>query len=147
MADEQLLLEQLSERDIRPTALRLLILRTMEAMGCAASLTDLETKLGTVDKSTIFRTLTLFAEHHLVHVIDDGSGSTKYAVCASDCHCGEPEDDGFLDHHAHFFCERCHRTFCFTNLPVPSMATPAGFQLHTASYLLKGLCPECASRD
>ena len=45
------------------------------------SVTDLEDKLDTVDKSTIFRTLTLFLSHHLIHGVDDGSGSLKYAVC------------------------------------------------------------------
>ena len=78
---EEIYLHKLSLRDIKPTAMRLLILRTMMEMKRAVSVTDLEDKLDTVDKSTIFRTLTLFLSHHLIHGVDDGSGSLKYAVC------------------------------------------------------------------
>ena len=56
---EEIYLHKLSLRDIKPTAMRLLILRTMMEMKRAVSVTDLEDKLDTVDKSTIFRTLTL----------------------------------------------------------------------------------------
>ena len=83
---EEIYLHKLSLRDIKPTAMRLLILRTMMEMKRAVSVTDLEDKLDTVDKSTIFRTLTLFLSHHLIHGVDDGSGSLKYAVC-EDCCC------------------------------------------------------------
>ena len=78
-------LHKLSLRDIKPTAMRLLILRTMMEMRRAVSMADLEEKLDTVDKSTIFRTLTLFLSHHLIHGVDDGSGSLKYAVCEDCC--------------------------------------------------------------
>jgi len=138
--------KELNLREIKVTAIRLLILRTMREMDCAVSLTDLQNRLVTVDKSTIFRTLMLFLTHHLVHCIDDGSGFTKYALCNDDCHCGEDEDDGFSDHHTHFFCEACHRTFCLRGLPIPEVEVPDGFILHTANYVLKGLCPECAQK-
>jgi Fur family ferric uptake transcriptional regulator len=138
--------KELDLRGIKITAMRLLILRTMREVDCAVSLTDLENKLVTVDKSTIFRTLMLFLTHHLVHGVDDGSGFAKYALCGDDCHCGEDDDDGFSDHHTHFFCEECHRTFCLRGLPIPEVAVPEGFLLHTANYVLKGLCPECAAK-
>ena len=80
-------ISSLKARDIRPTALRVLILRTMAGFDRAFSLADLEEELDTVDKSTLFRTLTLFLAHHLVHGIDDGTGSLKYALCSSDCDC------------------------------------------------------------
>ena len=47
--------------------MRILILRTMLEQPCALSVADLEDVLVTVDKSTIFRTLTMFLQHHLVH--------------------------------------------------------------------------------
>lgn len=99
-------ISSLKARDIRPTALRVLILRTMAGFDRAFSLADLEEELDTVDKSTLFRTLTLFLAHHLVHGIDDGTGSLKYALCSSDCDC---EID---DLHTHFYCTHCRRTFC-----------------------------------
>ena len=65
---EDVYLNKLSLRDIKPTAMRLLILRTMMEMKRAVSMTDLEEKLDTVDKSTIFRTLSLFLSHNLIHL-------------------------------------------------------------------------------
>lgn len=133
-------------RGVRPTALRLLVLRALVEADCALSLTDLEARLMTVDKSTIFRSLTLFLEHHLVHAVEDGTGQTKYALCDDDCHCGEDIHAGLSNLHTHFFCERCRRTFCLRGLPVPAVDLPEGFHLHTANYVLKGLCPTCAAR-
>ena len=78
--EENVYLDKLERRDIKPTAIRLLILKNMLEVGRAVSLLDLETLLDTVDKSTISRTIALFLSHHLIHSIDDGSGSLKYAT-------------------------------------------------------------------
>ena len=85
--EEKVYLDKLAKRDIKPTAIRLLILKSMMEAGRAVSQLDLETLLDTVDKSTISRTITLFLSHHLIHSIDDGSGSWKYAVCDDSCNC------------------------------------------------------------
>ena len=131
---------KLERRDIKPTAMRVLILRAMMAARRAVSLADLEEELDTVDKSTIFRAITLFHAHHLIHCIDDGSGSLKYAVCSDDCNCV------VSDLHSHFYCERCHRTFCFENIHVPMVNLPSGFTVTDVNYVLKGVCPECAGK-
>ena len=73
----------LAKREIQPTAIRILVLQAMLKAGRSVSLLDLENMLDTVDKSSIFRTITLFLSHHLIHSIDDGTGSFKYAVCSA----------------------------------------------------------------
>lgn len=139
--------ELLSQRDIKPTAVRILVFGALLKADCAVSLSDLEARLVTVDKSSIFRTLTLFLSHHLVHTVEDGSGMLKYALCPPSCHCGEAGHVGLSDLHTHFRCERCCRTFCLRGLPVPSVPLPEGFTLTSANYVLVGLCPECAARE
>lgn len=139
MKDEKRYLEMLAQRDIQPTAIRLLVLDVLMRAKQSLSLTDLDNALDTVDKSTIYRTLTLFLGHHLIHSIDDGTGSFKYAVCQDDCSCAVG------DLHTHFHCERCNRTFCFSNLPAPMVKLPEGFTIDSINYVLKGLCPECAA--
>lgn len=141
MEEERVYLEKLELRGIKPTAIRLLILRTMMGLNRAVSQSDLEEELQTVDKSTIFRTLTLFAERHLLHAVDDGSGSLKYAVCSDDCTCS------VSDQHVHFYCENCHRAFCFRQQAVPVVQAPEGFVLRGVNYVLKGLCPSCAAKQ
>ena len=139
--EEDVCLHKLKIREIKPTAMRLLILRTMLELNRAVSQHDLEETLQTVDKSTISRTVTLFMEHHLIHVVDDGSGALKYAVCSEDCTCS------VSDQHVHFYCESCHRAFCFRQQAVPMVEAPDGFVLRGVNYVLKGLCPACAAKE
>lgn len=138
--NEYELLHTLGEHGVRPTANRLLIVRQMSAAGRPMSMTELEEALETVDKSIISRTLALLRDHHLVHAIEDGAG-IRYELC----HSHDDEDDGDL--HAHFYCERCGKTFCLENIPVKAVTLPQGYQVRTVNYLLKGICPECARRQ
>lgn len=132
--------DKLRLRGIKPTAMRLLILRAMSRGDETVSLPQLEKLLPTVDKSTISRTLTLFLLHRLIHAVDDGSGSLKYNVCGDDCDCSVE------DEHTHFYCEHCHRTFCLKRIHVPIVPLPDGFVLGSINYVIKGLCPECAEK-
>lgn len=135
--DEQYYISRLEKKNVKPTALRLLILRTMMSAPFAVSLSDLNEMLGTVDKSTIFRTLTLFLGQHVIHAIEDGSGSLKYEVCSNECSCT------INDMHTHFYCERCHRTFCFKNIQIPVIDLPEGFTMQSINYMVKGICANC----
>lgn len=125
---------------IRPTANRILILRTLLQEGRPLSMTEIETALGSVDKSIISRTLALFREHRLLHAMQDGGDSLRYEVCR----CAETEEDS--DRHVHFHCERCGRTFCFEERPVPPVDFPDGFELHDANYIAHGICPDCRGK-
>ena len=58
--EEDIYLDKLVRRDIKPTAIRLLVIKEMMQAERAVSLLDLETLLDTVDKSTISRTIALF---------------------------------------------------------------------------------------
>ncbi len=127
----------LESRGIKPTANRLLVLRTMCSIGHPVSLTELETIMETVDKSSIFRVLALFAEHNLIHGIEDGSGTMKYEVCEGKDGCS------IADMHTHFYCEACHKTFCFKTINIPSISLPEGFTMNSANYIVKGTCPDC----
>ncbi len=139
--DQEVYLKKLEKRNIKPTAMRLLILKTMMQLDRAVSLLDLENELVTVDKSTIFRTITLFLGHHLIHGVDDGTGSLKYAVCSNECNCSVDEQ------HTHFYCQSCHRTFCLKSIRVPVVQLPDGFAIQSINYVIKGLCSECSAHN
>ena len=128
----------LEEHGVKVTANRILVARALDEAGRPLSLMELEAKLETIDKSAIFRTLTAFRDAHLVHVLEDAGDGVRYELCHSH---HEDHDD---DLHVHFYCTRCHRTFCLEDTPVPPVDTPEGYEVETRSYLLKGVCPECA---
>jgi len=102
---------KLLERNIKPTAMRELVLKVLMEQKVAVSLSDLENKFDKVDKVTIYRTLKTFEENKLIHSIDDGTGSMKYAVCKESCQC-HPEEL-----HVHFLCTVCNQTFCLNEIP------------------------------
>ena len=128
----------LEEHGVKVTANRILVARALADAGRPLSLMELEAKLETIDKSAIFRTLTAFKEAHLVHVLEDAGEGVRYELCHSHHH---DHDD---DLHFHFFCTKCHRTFCLEDTPIPAVRAPEGYEVETRSYLLKGVCPECA---
>lgn len=127
--------ETLRLHGVNPTAVRILIWRTLQSRRDAFSLGDVEQDLPTVDRSTIFRALRLFVETKLLHEVDDGMGICKYCVC----HCHDDHHRG----HVHFACTRCQRTFCIDYLPIPGVALPEGFVAEESEYVIKGVCPEC----
>lgn len=127
----------IQERDIKPTAMRILILKNILRFSRAFSLNDLETELETVDKSTVFRTLNLFMKNNLLHTIDDGSGSLKYALCDDNCEC-MPEQQ-----HVHFYCTRCKKSTCLRNIPIPIVDLPKNISVESITYVVKGICNKC----
>lgn len=128
----------LEERSIKPTAIRILILKAMFEFNRAFNLSDLEVKLDTVDKSTIFRTIHLFHEHQLTHSFDDGSGSVKYSICSRDCHCS------IEDLHAHFYCNYCKNAFCLENISIPKFELSPIMQVESINLVIKGYCGQCS---
>ena len=129
--------ELFAQHGVKLTANRLLIAQALEEAGRPLSMTELEDRLETIDKSNVFRALTAFRDAHLVHVLEDTGDGVRYELCLSH---HDDEDD---DVHVHFYCIKCHRTFCLHEVPVPPVTVPEGYEPESVSYLVKGICPEC----
>lgn len=129
--------ELLLQHGVKPTANRLLIARALEEARRPLSMTELEERLETIDKSNVFRALVAFREAHLVHVLEDAGDGVRYELCHS--HSDRADEDV----HVHFYCTRCHRTYCLEDTPVPPVAVPEGYEAESVSYLIKGVCPSC----
>lgn len=127
----------LDRKGVKATPNRILVLRSMLLSERPLSLSELETMLDSVDRSSIFRVLTLFVAHHIVHEIEDGSGMAKYEVCSGENECT------IEDMHVHFYCENCHRTYCFKDMHIPDVQLPEGFSMDSVNFMVKGTCPSC----
>ncbi len=134
--DSKAIEQVLLQGGVKPTAMRILVYRTLMQCHHATSLKQLEERMVTADRSTIFRTLNLLLKHRLIHTIEDGSGAVKYEL-STDHH--ESFDDG----HVHFHCQECQRTYCLHHIHIPPVSLPEGFLVHSANYILKGICPNC----
>ena len=129
--------KKLTKSDIKPTAMRLLVLQYLTEQTNTVALKDLETAFYNADTSTLYRTLKTFEEKKLTHSIDDGTGKVKYALCLETCECS------LEDQHFHFHCNKCEETFCLTSQNVPAIDLPVNFKLMQANLVLKGICANC----
>ena len=91
MISQQICEEMLQEHGVKPTANRIVVVKALADAERPLSLSELEYKILSIDKSGVFRALTLFREHHLVHVIEDGGDGVRYELCHS--HDGHEHDD------------------------------------------------------
>ena len=136
MEKEQHLIILMQQHGIRPTANRIIVAKTLAEAGRPLTMGELEDHIGSIDKSSIFRTLTVFKEQHLVHVLEDSEG-TRYELCHSHDHAINN------DMHVHFHCESCGSTLCLEDLPIPKMHLPDGYEMQSASFIINGRCPKC----
>lgn len=134
-------IEILRRHSIRPTANRMMIVRAMDEAGRPLSMSELEIMLPTIDKSNIFRALSLFDKYNMVHRIEDGSDSIRYELCHSHDDCADS------DIHPHFYCESCHKSFCLEEAGIPEISIPKGYKVHSVNYVLKGICPDCSNKN
>ena len=132
--------ELLEKAGIKPTANRLLVLKELIGSKAPMSLIELETSLETLERSSVLRVLNLLLEHDVIHAFEDGRGISKYEICHGETHCS------LNDMHAHFYCEKCNRVFCFEDIMAPQINIPAEFKIRSVNYMLKGLCPECSRK-
>ena len=135
-------IEQLLEsKDIRVTAMRLLIYKFLSEKQVALTLRGIENAFEKADRTTLYRTIKTFEEKGIVHQIDDGTGITKYALCVQDCNCNIKSDL-----HLHFHCNNCNETVCLTEHKIPQIKVPEGFISENINLVVKGICDKCSSR-
>ena len=130
--------KSLQNKKVKPTAMRQLVLDILSEQDHAIGLPDLEKKFDRADRSTLYRTLKTFVEKKVIHSIDDGTGTVKYAVCTDTCQCNPNEL------HVHFYCTKCEKTTCLTDLAIPDVHLPKGYVMDTANMVIKGLCDRCS---
>jgi Fur family ferric uptake transcriptional regulator len=130
---------RLLEKQINLTAMRLLVLDFLEKQSTAVSLTDIALSMEHTDRVTLFRTIKTFEEHGLVHRIEDGTGTTKFALCQPDCNAVKHHDL-----HVHFYCHRCKETYCLPKTHIPEVQLPAAYQAQERELIVRGICAVCA---
>ena len=135
-------IEQLLEsKDIRVTAMRLLIYKFLSEKQVALTLRGIENAFEKADRTTLYRTIKTFEEKGIVHQIDDGTGITKYALCVQDCNCNIKSDL-----HLHFHCNNCNETVCLTEHKIPQIKVPEGFISENVNLVVKGICDKCSGQ-
>lgn len=131
----------LTNKGVKITANRLLVVKCLLEQNSPKSLGELEQLLYPMDKSSIFRVLCHFVDKHVVHTIEDGAGMIRYEVCTG-------HDDCTIDDmHVHFYCEVCKHSECFHEIAIPKVSVPEGYEVSSITYMIKGICPKCRNKQ
>ena len=130
--------KKLTSSNIKPTAMRILVLQYLIEQKNTVALKDLEANFFKADTSTLYRTLKTFQENGLIHIIDDGSGKAKYALNLEESKLSEK------DQHYHFHCNKCGETYCLNSHIIPKIELPPKFIMNEANLVLKGICANCS---
>ncbi len=125
----------LKSRKLAATAIRRQVLAMLARPGCALTSKEIETELGEVaDRVTIYRTLKVLCEHHILHKIVMDQQEVKYKLI----------DQQKGSDHPHFYCASCHLLMCLSPQVINKKLVPEGFQVHSTQVVMEGICLECS---
>lgn len=100
---------------------------------------DIEKRAGEkFDRVTIYRTLQTFLEKGMIHSIPTADNAIRYALCKDQCSAGHHHD-----HHIHFICNNCQRTYCLDDVVTPEIKMPKGYQASHVEVVVEGVCKDC----
>ncbi|MEE9437347.1 MAG: transcriptional repressor [Saprospiraceae bacterium] len=129
----------LKKHKLRATSVRKEILSLFLKTKNALSNNDIEYLLSNIDRITLYRSLKTFQEKGIIHKAFDGTDTSRYAVCSTDC-----TEHQHYDEHLHFHCSQCDNTFCVEEAPVPYITIPKGFKAHKTNIVIEGHCENCS---
>ncbi len=129
----------LEEKELKKTPIRLDVLEALINSTSALSQHEIEAKFNnSLDRITLYRTLKSFEEKGVVHRIYNSFGEAKYALCQDNC-----EEHAHTDHHLHFNCLHCKRTFCINEVHIPAFSLPHGLVAVQYNFSVEGVCEKC----
>lgn len=131
----------LREHHLRVTDFRKDVLRAFWSSSTALSLNDLRDQLpSSTDRVTLYRTLQGFISSGMIHIIQNGNGDVKYALCTASCSSETHRDD-----HFHFSCRKCDQTWCLKDWRPSPLDHPSIGQTEEVHLHIKGICRACYS--
>lgn len=101
----------------------------------ALSLDEIESDLDQFDRITLYRTLKLFQDQGIIHLVHNGSVK-KYAMCKEEC-----TSEMHQHHHVHFTCVTCQQTECIESKPLELKLE--GYKINDLEVNVNGFCKNC----
>ena len=143
MDKERMTGDLLGTKGLKKTRIRIEILEVFKSHNFALSASDIiaRMKAGN-DRVTIYRALTSFEEHGILHKASEDGNGAKYALCNH-----KPSVDSHDNQHVHFVCDECHKTYCLEEVVVPEVKISNEFLVDRTSYTLHGVCSGCRAKS
>ncbi len=131
--------DTLKKNQLSITAGREKILSMFITQSGALAHGDIEKKMGAhFDRVTIYRTLQTFMEKGIIHSIPSSDNVVRYALCKENCAGGHHHD-----HHVHFLCSSCNKTYCLDDIVTPTIKMPKGYSPQQIDVVVNGICKKC----
>lgn len=126
---------RLNEAGFRSGAARRQVIELLEREDCALTALEIDRRLASVGRASVYRTLEQLEQLHLVHRVDVGGEGVAF----------ERNDPG--GHHHHMVCERCGNLIPFSDpaleRAIEGIGERAEFEITAHDVLLRGRCPDC----
>jgi Fur family ferric uptake transcriptional regulator len=128
-----------NEAGFRTGAARRRVIELLDGESCALTALEIDRRLPSVGRATVYRTLEQLEQLHLVHRVDVGGEGIAF----------ERNDPG--GHHHHMVCERCGRLIPFSDpaleRAIEGIGKRADFEIAAHDVLLRGRCPNCGEEN
>lgn len=128
-------MQRLDEAGYRSGASRRRIVDLLAKEGCAVTALEIDRRLDSVGRATVYRTLDQLERLHLVQRVEIGGDAAGY----------ERVDEGA--HHHHLVCEQCGRLAPFADpsleRAIEAISRDAAFEVSAHDVVLRGRCPDC----
>jgi Fur family ferric uptake transcriptional regulator len=129
----------LNEAGFRAGAARQKVIELLGGESCAITALEIDRRLPSVGRASVYRTLEQLEQLELVHRVDVGGEVVAF----------ERNDPG--GHHHHMVCVRCGRLVPFSDptleRAIEGIGERAEFEITAHDVLLRGVCPRCQGQN
>jgi Fur family ferric uptake transcriptional regulator len=140
MSCEEAFFKRLRERGFRLTPQREMVLSVLHEVEDFATAEEIYDRVGaissSVDISTVYRTLELLQDFHMVASVDPGDGQRRYELL------------GVHGHHFHLVCRSCGEIIGVEPEAIQAfvvrMREAYGFEVDLEHLSIPGLCQACS---
>lgn len=126
---------RLNEAGFRAGAARRQVIELLDGQHCAVTALEIDSRLPSVGRASVYRTLEQLEQLELVYRVDVGGESAAY------------ERNDPREHHHHMVCVRCERLVPFSDpdleRAIHAIGERADFEVTAHDVLLRGRCPQC----
>jgi Fur family transcriptional regulator, ferric uptake regulator len=128
-------IRRLDQAGYRSGAARREVIELLGAESCAVTALEIDRRLESVGRATVYRTLEQLEQLHLVHRVEIGGDAAGYERVDAE------------QHHHHLVCEECGRLAPFADRSleqaIEAVSREVEFEVAAHDVVLRGRCPDC----
>ncbi|HEU4945005.1 MAG TPA: Fur family transcriptional regulator [Solirubrobacterales bacterium] len=132
-------LQRLDEAGFRSGGSRRQVVELLASERCALTALEIDRRLESVGRATVYRTLEQLEGLHLVQRVEIGGDAAGYERLDPD------------EHHHHLVCEDCGRLTPFASEAleeaIAAVSRRSEFAVAAHDVVLRGTCASCSERD